>query len=138
MNGYADEPAIEPARLTASTGRSARSTSPPQIRRNRRENEFMSEWSAREEPERRLDRRADQRREHDSTHPDRSAKHEAGDKNGDFDQGADGSDAQPQPARADEHQRVARPGAHRGPDVERRADSEREQPRAQQTEPGRA
>src|SRR5438309_8430060 len=85
----AEEPAIEPARLTASTGRRAGSTSPPQIRRNRRENSLIGEWCARQEPERRLDRRADQRREHHGTEADDPSQEESGRKNGDFDQGAD-------------------------------------------------
>src|SRR5690349_6416457 len=96
-NGNSAEPAIEPVRPTASTGRSARSTSPPQTRRKMRAKSVMGsacEGGAREEPERRLDRRADQRRKDNLTDPDATTQREPGEEDGRLDRGPDPAQAE--------------------------------------------
>src|SRR5580765_7234557 len=136
--GKSAEPAIEPVRPTASTGRSARSTSPPQTRRKMRAKSVMDsacEGGAREEPERRLDRGADQRREDNGTDPDVTSQYETRKQHGRLDQRPDPPEPEPRPVRADEHQGVARACAEGRADVEGRADAEQHQPRRQQSDP---
>src|SRR6478609_3526366 len=118
-NGKSAEPAIEPVRPTASTGRSARSTSPPQTRRKMRAKSVIGsarEGGAREEPERRLDRGADQRREHNRTDPDVTSQCEPCKEHGRLDQRPDPAEPQAGAPGPDEHQRVPRAGSERRPD----------------------
>ena len=116
-NGKSAEPAIEPVRPTASTGRSARSTSPPQTRRKMRAKSVMDsacEGGAREEPERRLDRGADQRREDNGTDPDVTSQCETRKQHGRLDQRPDPAEPE-RPSGARRRASGSRAGLRRGP-----------------------
>ena len=71
-----------------------------------------------------LDDGADPDREDERADPDRAAEQEADDERCELEPGARGADPDAEAARRDEHQGVARPGAERRADVERRADAE--------------
>ena len=118
-NGYAEAPAIEPTRLTASTGRRARSTSPPQMRRKSRAKSVMSRVGVREISQNDPSTAGPINTANANVPmPTTAAQCKPREQHGAFEHRAHDTDAHVRPVRADEHQRVARPRAERRADVE--------------------